>query len=116
MNFFRLFLAIGIVGITGYTSVTIANHGINFLPIFFRDLAAMGWPGQFNLDFYCFLLLTGFWAAWRNHFSAGGIMLGLAMTLLGFPLLSAYLLICSFKANGDVKVMLLGEARSRQED
>lgn len=113
MTLFRLFLLTCLTGITAYTLVTIANHGLNFLPVFFANVAEMAWPGQFNVDFYCFLLLAGLWAAWRHHFSAGGILLGVAMTLLGFPLLSAYLLIASFKTNGDIKAMLLGEARAQ---
>jgi hypothetical protein len=113
MTLFRLFLVTCLIIITSYTMVTIANHGINFLPVFFAALAEMAWPGQFNLDFYCFLLLAGLWTAWRHHFSAGGIALGVAMTFLGFPLLSGYLLIASFKTNGDIKAMLLGEGRAK---
>jgi hypothetical protein len=113
MTLFRLFLVICFVAITGYTMVTISNHGLDIFPIFFGDMAKMTWPGQFNLDFFCFLLLSGFWTAWRNHFTAGGIALGVAMTLLGFPLLSAYLLITSYKTNGDIKAMMLGEARAK---
>ncbi len=112
MTLFRLFIATCIVIISGYTAVTVANHGLNLLPIFFGDMAKMGWPGQFNLDFFCFLLLSGLWTAWRNHFSGAGISLGFAMTLLGFPLLATYLLILSFKTGGDMKAMMLGEARA----
>ncbi len=114
MAFFRLFLIIGLIVMIGYTSVTVANHGLNFLPIFFGDLAKMGWPGQFNLDFYCFLLLAGLWVMWRNQFSAGGVALGIAMTFLGFPVLAIYLLIQSFKGNGDITTLLVGEARTKQ--
>lgn len=114
MTLFRIFLAAAIVIVLGYTAVTVANHGLNLFPIFFGDIAEMGWPGQFNLDFYCFLLLSGLWTAWRNHFSKGGITLGIAMTLLGFPLLATYLLILSNKTNGDIKVILLGEVRAKQ--
>lgn len=114
MTAFRLFLITALFIVLGYTSVTIANHGFNLLPIFFGDIAKMGWPGQFNLDFFCFLLLSGLWTAWRNHFSKGGIALGIAMTGLGFPLLAAYLLVLSNRTNGDIKVMMLGEARAKQ--
>jgi hypothetical protein len=113
MTLFRLFLAICIVTIVGYTGVTVANHGLNLIPIFFGDIAKMGWPGQFNLDFYSFLLLTGLWVAWRHHFSAGGILLGAVATLFGMPFLATYLLIASFKTDGDIKAMLLGEARAK---
>jgi len=29
----------------------------------------MQWPGQFNLDFMCMLLLAGLWVSWRHRFS-----------------------------------------------
>ena len=112
MTLFRLFLATCLIVITGYTSVTVANHGLVLLPVFFGDMAAMAWPGQFNLDFFCFLLLSGLWVVWRHQFSAGGLGLGLIAVFGGMPFLSAYLLIASFKTKGDIKAMLLGEARA----
>ena len=113
MTLFRLFLATCLIVITGYTSVTVANHGLDLLPVFFGDMAAMAWPGQFNLDFFCFLLLSGLWVAWRHQFSAAGLGLGLIAVFGGMPFLSAYLLIASFKTKGDIKAMLLGEARAQ---
>lgn len=113
MNLFRLFLLLCLIVIIGYTSVTIANHGLNLFPDYFRDVAAMGWPGQFNVDFSTFLLLSGLWVAWRHQFSGAGIALGLVAVFGGMLFLSLYLLINSYRANGDVKVLLLGEARTR---
>ena len=113
MTLFRLFLATCLIVITGYTSVTVANHGLDLLPVFFGDMAAMAWPGQFNLDFFCFLLLSGLWVAWRHQFSAAGLGLGLIAVFGGMPFLSAYLLIASFKTKGDIKAMLWGEARAQ---
>jgi hypothetical protein len=114
MSLFRLFLATCLIIITGYTSVTIANHGLNLLPVFFGDMAEMAWPGQFNLDFFGFLLLSGLWVSWRHHFSAAGLALGLVAVFGGMPFLSAYLLFHSFKTNGDMRALLLGEARARK--
>ena len=114
MSLFRLFLATCLLVIVGYTSVTIANHGLGLLPIFFGDMAAMTWPGQFNLDFFGFLLLSGIWVSWRHHFSPAGLALGLVAVFGGMPFLSGYLLFHSFKTNGDVKALLLGETRARQ--
>lgn len=42
-----------------------ALRGWNFMPVFFRDIIALTWPGQFNLDFSCLLSLSGLWLAWR---------------------------------------------------
>jgi hypothetical protein len=64
---FRSFLVAVFLIIAGYTLVVIANHGLNLLPVFFRDMAKMQWPRQFNLDFMCMLLLAGLWVSWRHH-------------------------------------------------
>jgi len=113
MGAFRILLAIFIIAIISFTGVVISNHGWNLLPIFFGDIAAMTWPGQFNFDFMCFLILSGLWLAWRHHFSVGGIALGVVGVFGGIMLLASYLLIASYKANGDVKILLLGKVRAK---
>lgn len=112
MNAFRLFLLIVIVSILIITGIVGFNHGWNVLPIFFGDMLSLTWPGQFNFDFLCFLLLSGLWLSWRHHFSLGGIVLGLSGVFGGIMLLASYLLIMSYQAKGDVKVLLLGKNRA----
>lgn len=112
MPLFRLFLLGCLLAIIAYTSVTIAHHGWGLLPIFFGDMAAMGWPGQFNLDFFTMLLLSGLWVAWRHHFSAVGLALAVVAVLGGMLFLSVYLLFNSFRCRDDFAVLLLGEARA----
>lgn len=111
MKAFRIFLVIIILAVGAYTGVVVADHGVNLFPIFFGDMARMAWPGQFNLDFMCLLMLSGLWVAWRHGFSGGGIALGVAAFLLGAPFLSAYLLVASFQVKGDVQALLLGAGR-----
>lgn len=106
---FRLFLAACLIVIVGYTSVTIANHGLNLLPIFFGDMAAMGWPGQFNLDFFCFLLLSGLWVSWRGRFRPAALGLGVLAVFGGMLFLSIYLLIALSRTKGDIRQVLLGD-------
>ena len=112
MTAFRILLIVIFAAITVYTIPVVANHGMNLLPIFFGDMLKMEWPGQFNLDFFGFLMLSGFWLAWRHQFSPAGLALGILGLFGGAPVLTAYLLIVSFKTNGDVKEMLLGKARA----
>jgi hypothetical protein len=112
MSAFRLFLAAIIIVVGAYTTITIANHGMGLYPIFFGDIAEMTWRGQFNLDFLCFLMLSGLWVAWRHHFSAAGLALGFAAFNLGAPFLAGYLLIASFRTHGDIRAILLGERRA----
>jgi hypothetical protein len=111
MSGFRVFLAVIFVSIVAYTAVTIANHGWNLLPVFFGDMRAMAWPGQFNFDFMGFLLLSGFWVAWRHQFSAGGLILGLLAILGGIMFLSLYLFIASYTSKGNVQELLMGKSR-----
>ena len=112
MTAFRLFLVTIFVAIAVYTGVVVFNHGMGLLPVFFGDMAEMGWPGQFNLDFMCFLALSALWLSWRHQFSPGGLVIGLCGFFGGAFFLIAYLLVVSFQVNGDVKALLLGSARA----
>ena len=112
MTLFRLFLVAVFLTIVGYTAVTISNHGMDIVPIFFGDMAAMAWPGQFNLDFFCFLLLSGLWVSWRHQFSPAGLALGLVAVFGGMLFLSAYLLIVSLRTGGDIRAIMLGTSRA----
>lgn len=114
MSAFRTLLAGIFLAIFGYTAVVISDHGIGLLPVFFGDMAKMGWPGQFNLDFMCLLALSGLWVSWRHHFSGAGLALGILAFFGGALFLSVYLLVESFRARGDAKALLLGPVRSVQ--
>ena len=63
MRAFRTLLLLIWLVIAGYTALVVAHHGANLLPVFFGDIASLTWPGQFNLDFLCMLLLSGLWVA-----------------------------------------------------
>ncbi len=114
MTAFRAHLTIVIVILGVYTLKVGLDHGWGLLPIFFGDMRAMTWPGQFNLDFLTFLSLSALWLAWRHGFSAGGLVLGLCGLFGGMMVLAPYLLLASHRADGDVRVLLLGEARARR--
>ena len=112
MTLFRCFLAALLAVIAAYTGAVVAQHGLNLLPVFFGDIASMGWPGQFNLDFLGMLMLSALWTAWRNEFTAKGCLLGLLALLFGAPFLALYLLVLSAQTRGNLKEMLIGKART----
>lgn len=112
MNAFRALLVVLWLIIAGYTAIVIWNHGIGLLEVFFGDMAAMGWPGQFNLDFMSLLTLSGLWVAWRHRFSGPGLALGALAFVGGGLFLAAYLLVVSFQARGDINEVLLGKTRT----
>ena len=112
MTQFRLFLFVCLLAIAGYTSIVIANHGWNLLPVFFGDIADWSWRGQFNADFTCFLALSALWVSWRHQFSPAGLALGVVAFFGGMLFLSIYLLVQTGRGRGDIKVLLLGEGRA----
>jgi len=111
MRVFRILLSTLFLAVVIYTLFVIKNHGLNLLPIFFGDIKTMAWPGQFNFDFLGFLILSGLWLAWRNHFTPKGIGLGVLGFFGGIPVLTAYLFIVSLKST-DMKEVLLGPKRA----
>lgn len=109
MTLFRLWMATIFIIIAVYTVITIANDGLLALfPTFFGDMMEMGWPGQFNLDFMFMLSLSALWVLWRNEFRGVAIPLGLLAFFFGAPFLTAYFLYLSFREDGNVPRMLLG--------
>lgn len=111
MGFRALLVAIFVL-ILGYTLPVGGAHGWNLVPVFFAAIGEMGWQGQFNVDFSCFLILSGLWTAWRHNFSALGLVLAPIASFGGAMFLSAYLLFLTFQTNGDVAAVLLGNKRA----
>jgi hypothetical protein len=109
---FRALLILLWAILAGYTAIVVANHGMGLFKVFFGDLAAMGWPGQFNLDFMFLLLLSALWVAWRHRFSSAGLLLGVLAFFGGSLFLTAYLLVVIGQARGDMREVLLGKARA----
>ena len=112
MRAFQALLVAIFVAIASYTVVVIADHGMGLLPVFFGDMTKFAWPGQFNLDFFCMLMLSGLWVSWRHGFGGAGLVLGTFAFFGGAFFLSAYLLVESARCGGDMRRLLLGDARA----
>lgn len=111
MKNFRLFLIAVLAIIIAYTAFVIIHQGPNLFPDFFGDMMAMKWPGQFNLDFMSFLMLSALWVAWRNQFSAAGMGLAILAFFGGMVFLSIYLLYLTSRHRDDIGAVLLGPSR-----
>jgi hypothetical protein len=109
---FRVFLFLLLATLACYTTVVIVNHGIGFLDVFLGDIAAMGWPGQFNVDFSFMLMLAALWIAWRHRYSGAGIAFAMLTFFGGALFLAVYLLVLTTRTRGDMRALLLGESRS----
>jgi hypothetical protein len=106
----RVYLILCWILLLAYTASVVGDHGLNLLPIFFGDIARMGWPGQFNLDFMLMLSLSALWTAWRNRFSALGLGLGLIAFFGGAGFLLPYLTFLSIRSRGNVGLILTGRS------
>lgn len=115
MGSFRTFLIILWLALAAYTAVVISRHGLGLLPIFFGDVAKLGWPGQFNLDFLCFLILSALWTAWRNGFSAIALLLAFIAFFGGAGFLLPYLVFLTVRERGNMPRALIG-ARTRRDE
>jgi hypothetical protein len=113
MTSFRLLL-VAIVAIVGaYTVAVIGRHGMDFATPFFTEIVKMGWQGQFNLDFWSFLILGSLWLMWRHHFSPTGLLFGLIIFAGGAPFLCSYLLVIMAKDRPDIAELVLGRVRAK---
>ncbi len=112
MTLFRVLLIVMGVVLFVYTIAAVVNEGPNLFANTIPAVAEFGWQGQFHLDFATYLILSGLWVAWRHRFSAAGIVMGLIAANIGIIFLSAYILLASFKANGDMRRILLGDRTS----
>jgi hypothetical protein len=86
----------------------IGRDGLGLSPVFFGDIAAGHWPGQFNADFMTMLALSALWTGWRNGWSPRGWVLAVLAFLFGGAFLMAYLLILLHREKGDLRRVLLG--------
>lgn len=109
MKAFRVFLIFIFLTILFYTLGVIRNHGLDFFRIAFNDIMAINWPGQFVLDFQCYLIITTLWIVWRHNFSPNGIAIALLCLVGGILVFAPYIFIISLKTNGDIIEMLTGE-------
>ena len=112
MTLLRAYLLFALVVISVYTLTVIAQDGPDLFTPFFGDMSAIGWPGQFNLDFMFMLSFSAIWTAWRNGFTPGGLGLAVLAFFFGAPFLAIYMTVLSFQTGGDVRAMLLGPTRA----
>lgn len=112
MKGFRVLLIAMFGTLTIFTSLVIAAHGWGLMSIFFGDIARMGWPGQFNLDFLFMLTLSALWVAWRHAFSRSGLALAVLAFFGGASFLTVYLFIVSLRAKNGISEILVGTSRA----
>ncbi len=108
-NLFKVLLISQSVLVFVYTILAFKNDGTDLLSIFLSNIQSLNWNGQFNIDFSCYLVLSGLWIAWRNKFTTFSILFGVFASILGIMALAPYLLYLMMKENGNLKRVMIGE-------
>jgi hypothetical protein len=91
------------------TRLAFQREGAGLFQVFIGNIRAGGWNGQFNADFTCYLVLSGLWLMWRNHFRPPAILLGLAAAILGIILFAPYLVFLLYREKGNLVKVLVGD-------
>ena len=108
MQQIRVILIVMILTISFTTIAAIVNEGANLLPHFLTPIIALTWQGQFNVDFACYLILTGIWVAWRGGFSRASGLTGLFAAVAGILFVAPLLIYYIHRAQSDPRRFLLG--------
>jgi hypothetical protein len=112
MHAFKAALLIGWLAMVTITAHAVAALGPGGLGLFVSDLSHP-WRAQFNIDFSVHLLLVSTWIIYREGRSVRGLLLAAPM-LLGSLYLLPYLLHATYRASGQVDVLLLGHQSASQ--
>lgn len=107
-HFFQALLIAQTIGLLTYTLFAFKTEGANLFRVFSNNVFLLNWSGQFNLDFLCYLTLSGIWIMWRNKFKTTSILLGVLAMVIGIVLFAPYLLWLINKENGDLKRVIIG--------
>lgn len=108
MTVLRLFLIAFFLVIVVYTGITLSREGLSLFAVYFGDLFALGWRGQFNLDFAGYLMLSALWLMWRSGFAMAGMVQALCAGVLGMMVFAPLVLVLSLRSGGDLRKLLLG--------
>lgn len=107
-SFLKGLLIVQTVLVLIYTGLAFKNDGTDLLGVFLYNIQSVNWNGQFNLDFSCYLVLSGLWIVWRDKFSTSSIIVGLVASIIGIIVFAPYLLYLIIKEKGNLKKVLLG--------
>lgn len=108
-NVFKTLLVVQTIGLLSYTFIAFQTEGASLLSVFLTNIKSFTWTGQFNLDFLCYLTLSGLWIMWRNKFSGKSILIGIVAMILGIIFFAPYLLWLMYSEKEDFKRVLIGE-------
>ena len=111
MLFFRILLILIAVWTNVSGWLVIYHQDWNLFAVLTNNLSTLSWNHQFNADLLGYLFFSALWIAWRHKFKGAFILFGLIVGFLGNAFMAPYLLFLTYKENGDISKILLGERR-----
>lgn len=114
MTTLRTFLLISTVAIYAITIIASSSHGFNWPAVALSDLAALDWRTQFDIDFIIHLLMLAAWVIWREGATAKAYAFGFLSVVMGGMFSFPYIIYASYKARGEVRLLLLGVHAHKQ--
>ena len=106
--FLTLLLILQLAFILVFSFSAYQYQGPNLFQFFTENILEMNWNGQFNVDFICYLTLSGFWIMWRSKFTLTSVFIGSLAMVLGILFFAPYLMYLLNKADGNLKLLILG--------
>lgn len=106
MTLLRGYLLLGWLLLAGITVWAVATLGLDSANVFFSDYAH-AWRAQFYTDFLLHVAPIAAWVYWREQSKLVGLLCALG-TLMGGVFTLLYVLVATFRADGDVRRLLLG--------
>ena len=82
--------------------------------IWFFDFS-QPWRAMFQVDFSAYLILVGAWILYREEGPLTGIVCAVLATTLGSIFSMAYLFVTTYRAHGDIRVLLLGPHAAKRQ-
>lgn len=108
-NLFKMLLIVQVIGLGIYTFIAYSANGADLFSVFIHNITSLNWSGQFNLDFLCYLVLSGLWIMWRRMFNINSVLIGTCAMILGILFFAPYLIWLMNKEKGDLKRVLIGD-------
>jgi len=107
MTLLRGYLVLGWLLLAGITAWALATLGADGGKVFFSDFAHP-WRASFYTDFLLHVIPVAAWVYWRERSRAVGLLCALG-TVMGGLFTLGYLLVATYRAEGDVRRLLLGQ-------
>jgi hypothetical protein len=107
VSFLRGYLIVAWLALVAVTAHAVMVLGVEGGNVFLTDFA-QPWRAQFNTDFMLHVLPVAAWILWREPSKPVGLLCAIG-TMAGGLFTLLYLLVASFRAQGDVRQLLLGK-------